>query len=174
MSERREMRASEKCHPGLGVGSNPDPLAPVLCAPLHIHLLDCINQAFRISELATVTGLLLFNTSKYLFSLAINTLGVRVLIGQQLSFVFYFTATYQKCSLWMWANYVWNGKAFIFFCLHYNYHLFRFLFFHCNSHFIIFPFLFFFIPICNVVCWWPCHVYEEKLFRDIFAAINLN
>ena len=33
LSERREMRASEKCHPGLGVGSNPGPLAPeVVCA----------------------------------------------------------------------------------------------------------------------------------------------
>jgi hypothetical protein len=41
LSERRMMRASENAVLGLGIGSNPGPLAPELCvlpcAPLHIH-----------------------------------------------------------------------------------------------------------------------------------------
>jgi hypothetical protein len=43
LSERREMRASKNAVLGLGVGSNPGPLAReswvLPCAPLHIHII---------------------------------------------------------------------------------------------------------------------------------------
>ncbi len=65
LPERREMRASEKCHPGLGVGSNPSPIAPELCmlpcAPLHIHNLKYFLLSDPVSRSKLLSLLKTFN-----------------------------------------------------------------------------------------------------------------
>ena len=59
-------------------------------------------------------------------------------------------------------------KAFIFLYLHCNNHFFFFQFSLQQSFFIIFPFFFHYNKF---VYYWPCRVFEQKIY---FSAINLN